>query len=315
MSRGYESMLYWKRKMKANLHIHSRYSDGSLWPSEIAERAQELSLSCIAVTDHDTLGGTAELAAHADWRGIRAVSGCEIRCGVRELGYKSELLAYFPSGSFSATADLLRGAVHSRETLLRSILASAADLFDVSDLSYEELFALKYGPRAGGLERASVSMNRADLFRYLRERGLLPSCMSYKEFRREYFKSGRLPAGHIPRPEAATVAAAVLGDGGFLVVPHIGHQFRNSAAEMKQRKADLRRLLSYFRRIGAGGIEEYYYRNGDGERINRIVRAEADRFGFFVTYGSDCHGPGSGRDTLGLFAGDFRGFPAARTRH
>ncbi len=297
--------------MKANLHIHSRYSDGSLWPSEIAEKAQELGLRCIAVTDHDTLGSAPELLAHADWRGIQACPGCEIRCAVRELGYKSELLAYFPGGNYSATDAFLRCALRKRVAVLKGLIESAGPVFGCRDLSYEELFRLKYGPRATGLDRGSISMNRKDLFSYFEARGLLPENMSYKEFRREYLKSGRLSGPHAPRPEAAEVAARVLADGGLIVVPHIGHQFKNSAAGMRREKTRLHRLLLYFTGIGATGIEEYYYRNSDRAEINRIVRAEAKRLGLFLTYGSDCHGPGSGRDTLALFSGSFGGFPGS----
>ncbi|MFN7170522.1 MAG: PHP domain-containing protein [Candidatus Omnitrophota bacterium] len=37
----------------ADLHIHSFFSDGKFSPQEILEKAEEVGLSCIAITDHD----------------------------------------------------------------------------------------------------------------------------------------------------------------------------------------------------------------------------------------------------------------------
>jgi len=47
-------MLY---RMKANLHLHSRLSDGTEWPADLAVRAYQSGLEWVALTDHDTLGG------------------------------------------------------------------------------------------------------------------------------------------------------------------------------------------------------------------------------------------------------------------
>jgi predicted metal-dependent phosphoesterase TrpH len=41
--------------MRTDLHLHSRYSDGSEWPEAIAARAAGLGLECVALTDHDSM--------------------------------------------------------------------------------------------------------------------------------------------------------------------------------------------------------------------------------------------------------------------
>ena len=48
-----------------DLHVHSTASDGTLTPSEVVEHAAELSLSAIALTDHDTTNGVAEAKKRA----------------------------------------------------------------------------------------------------------------------------------------------------------------------------------------------------------------------------------------------------------
>ena len=44
----------------ADLHVHTTASDGVLSPSEVVNKAKAVGLSCIAITDHDSVGGVAE---------------------------------------------------------------------------------------------------------------------------------------------------------------------------------------------------------------------------------------------------------------
>jgi predicted metal-dependent phosphoesterase TrpH len=47
--------------MTADLHIHTTASDGRLSPNNILQQAQEVGLSYIAITDHDTVDGLLEI--------------------------------------------------------------------------------------------------------------------------------------------------------------------------------------------------------------------------------------------------------------
>lgn len=49
--------------MLIELHCHSTWSDGSAAVAEVAARAQALQPTVVALTDHDTSAGHAELAA------------------------------------------------------------------------------------------------------------------------------------------------------------------------------------------------------------------------------------------------------------
>lgn len=61
----------------ANLHLHSIYSDGVFTPRELCEKAKLLGYGAIALTDHDTFAGCAELAAAADELGLCHLTGAE----------------------------------------------------------------------------------------------------------------------------------------------------------------------------------------------------------------------------------------------
>jgi error-prone DNA polymerase len=64
----------------AELHCHSAYSflDGVSLPEELARRAGELGYGALALTDHNSVSGSMELAQVADECGVKAIHGAEI---------------------------------------------------------------------------------------------------------------------------------------------------------------------------------------------------------------------------------------------
>ena len=61
--------------MRADLHIHTYYSDGKYSPHEIARRAAEAGLDLISMTDHDSLEGLPEKRAAAREAGLSFIAG------------------------------------------------------------------------------------------------------------------------------------------------------------------------------------------------------------------------------------------------
>jgi error-prone DNA polymerase len=68
------------RPAYAELHCHSGFSflDGASHPDELAERAVELGLHALALTDHDNLCGALVFAHVARSVGLQPVTGCEL---------------------------------------------------------------------------------------------------------------------------------------------------------------------------------------------------------------------------------------------
>src|SRR5665811_1405043 len=62
------------------LHCHSAYSflDGVSQPEELAHSAAELGHVALALTDHNSVSGSMELAQAATDAGVRAIHGAEI---------------------------------------------------------------------------------------------------------------------------------------------------------------------------------------------------------------------------------------------
>ncbi len=64
--------------MKADLHLHSVYSDGIHTPLELAKRAKEEGLGLICVTDHDNMGGEDEKESAMKECGLPYLRGWEV---------------------------------------------------------------------------------------------------------------------------------------------------------------------------------------------------------------------------------------------
>jgi predicted metal-dependent phosphoesterase TrpH len=65
--------------VKADLHIHSTFSDGRNSPLDIVEAALERGLSVISITDHDTFAGSIHAVRYGRSRGVLVVPGIEVR--------------------------------------------------------------------------------------------------------------------------------------------------------------------------------------------------------------------------------------------
>lgn len=64
---------------KADLHLHSNYSDGSDSPKELVEQVKKNELSAFALTDHDTIAGCIEIKKYLP-KDIKFIAGTELTC-------------------------------------------------------------------------------------------------------------------------------------------------------------------------------------------------------------------------------------------
>lgn len=297
--------------MRADLHIHSRYSDGGYWPAEIASKAALAGLEMVCISDHDTFGAYPEFAVAAAALGLHTWPAVEIDCIDAELLYKSEILAYFPDGKYGETETFLGKGLAERRAGIGDLFGKAALVFGSATLDFAALAAQRVSGRPAGLPPPDPGVfrySKTDLYLVLRNEQLIPDTTGYWEFKKAYFESGVFSDVRFAKPELEAVSALVRRDGGLLVVPHIGHEFGDSIVTMKRKQKSLDRMLDRFLELGVTGIELYDYSNKDSDAINAFVRDRAEKRGFFCTYGSDCHGPGSKKVELGSFYGEFGGF-------
>jgi hypothetical protein len=78
---------------KADLHLHTSFSDGALSPRELIDRARQAGLSTIAITDHDHTGALDEAYGLGTLAGIEVIPGVELSASVGEQDV--HILGYF----------------------------------------------------------------------------------------------------------------------------------------------------------------------------------------------------------------------------
>ncbi|HXX62502.1 MAG TPA: PHP domain-containing protein [Bacteroidota bacterium] len=78
---------------KADLHLHTTFSDGALSPRELIDRARLAGLSAISITDHDHTGALESAIDLGGRDGIEVIPGVELSTIIGELDV--HILGYF----------------------------------------------------------------------------------------------------------------------------------------------------------------------------------------------------------------------------
>ncbi len=82
--------------MKADLHCHSKASDGSLTAEELISLAKRQEVTAISITNHDTMNGTEKAQLLGARVGIQVIPGAEISAYDYDRKRKVHLLCYMP---------------------------------------------------------------------------------------------------------------------------------------------------------------------------------------------------------------------------
>ncbi len=259
--------------MLIELHCHSTWSDGSAPVSEVAARAVRRAPAAMALTDHDTCAGHAELAQSVP----AAIRACELTCvedrrAVHVLVYDAAVDARWVQ-----LESLLVEQGAARRERLRAI---AARLFHQGVvLDVEPILARADGRVVG----------RPDVAAALVAQGAVGS-------RDEAFSRWLHDGG----PADVPLARLSIADG-LAVVRAVGA--KASLAHPHQHGDRATKYLKRYRADGLDGVEAFYGRYDPGERA-RWLRV-ADQLALTATGGSDWHGDPNGE--LGVEIPDDRG--------
>jgi predicted metal-dependent phosphoesterase TrpH len=69
---------------KADLHLHTTFSDGALSPRELVQKARNAGLTTIAITDHDNVGALEEAVEWGASMGVEVLPGLELSASMGE---------------------------------------------------------------------------------------------------------------------------------------------------------------------------------------------------------------------------------------
>lgn len=249
--------------MTGDLHCHTTFSDGSEKPSQIIKYAQKFGVGCVAITDHDCLGGVeqAKRAAAGTATGIRVIGGVELSTYDYKNGKKVHILCYEPQKK----EELLKMCT---ETLRRRQEASLAIL---------EKLRRKYPldlETAQAFQADSPILYKQHIMAALMHMGYTVSI--FGPLYNELFSRSEGWARVEPRyPEAREVLKLASESGGVCVLAHPGvyHNFD---------------ILEELLPLGLQGIEVWHPRQPDSD--SQKAEAFAREHGLLMTGGTDFHG-------------------------
>jgi hypothetical protein len=264
--------------MAVDLHSHSTASDGSEKPAALVERALEIGLTALALTDHDTQDGIDDAVAAAGSTGLELIPGTELSLEYDEGGMHLVVLWLEPGpGPLQERLEELRRGREQRNKIMAQRLTELGMPITVEEILDE-----------GG----SGSVGRPHIAAVMMRKGYVESIDEAFEL---WLTSGRPAYFGRPRliPEEAIQLARQSGGVPILAHPHtLGI---NRAHEM----AD---LLTRLIPAGLIGLEAFCagYRRHEREGYADLAR----RFKLIPAGGSDFHGTYKPGLSLGTGYGD-----------
>ena len=294
----------------ADLHNHTRASDGDLTPGQLVIRAKELGLGAVAITDHDTLKGIEPGLSAGRQAGIRVIPGVEVSVRFCRSFFTGtlHLLCYFSEerladNDFVDTLETVL-AKGRGEGLVRERVARINDVFGPMgktpilnrDLEFEDIagfssnasrrhFALALSEKLGIIDKQTIHQiigNDSPAY--------LPSGIELEDV------AGFMKKQPLLAVLAHPAAGSFSGSGHYReVLPPV---------------EIVEKLLPEFLAAGIQGLEVFY--PGHTKDHQGLLLSWAKQHDLLVTGGSDCH------DALerplgvaGITEPDFRRFEAA----
>ncbi len=250
--------------IRADMHIHTYYSDGGQSPAEVVRAAKARGVGLIAVTDHDNSNGRKEVKELALRAGIISVDGEEISAYDGDI--KVHMLAYamdYSDPAYTAfNKRLTEGAEERTFDILKKLAAVGVKL------SYGEVI------RERKCKKSPVHAT------YIAVAGARKGyANSPYSFYTKYLNYGAAGFSCICRPTPEETAEVVKRCGGFCSLAH--------PARISVDKQGLISLIERLVPCGLRGIEAVY--SGHTAIETQYYKELAERFGLLVTGGSDTH--------------------------
>ena len=250
---------------KIDLHMHTTVSDGTDSPEQIVARVREAGITLFSVTDHDAVKAgriIPPLLAEGD---PAFITGAEFSC--RDGEGKYHILGY----GYDPDAETMRELVETGHRLRIGKVRARLDFlkkefgFSFPEEDLRRLFELD-NPGKPHIANLMVRLGYAE-----NKDQAIREYINRIRFRNEYF-----------RPEQAI--GAILGGGGIPMLAHPSYGDGDQLVLGEEMDARLRRLMGF----GLQGVEAFY--SGFTPRLCREMLSFAERYGLYVTAGSDYHG-------------------------
>ncbi len=258
----------------ADLHLHTRWSDGTLELKAAVQRVRAAGFDCLAITDHDTIGP--ELTAPVQTlEGAEVITGVEIKADI--LGHRGEVLGYFVDPSSPRLQELLGQMAHARVERMKEMI-SLCNMSLGLQLDYRAVAGLTDG-----------AVGRPHLAAALVDVG---AAQSTDEAFQRFLSRGGPCYAPLPRPSFPEVVHAIRTAGGVAALAHPAFLPID----------DWEGILTALRNMGLEAMEVHY-----PYQVGRVpvyissaeLAALAEALRLIPTGGSDDHGPDSVNESLG----------------
>lgn len=246
------------KENKADLHLHTNASDGTLTPVELINVINETGMKCISITDHDTIRGYLAALEPASKFGIQVLPGVEITSNYNDR--ECHILAYAFDTENKVFLDFLNNQRLIRYKRAESILGKLNGMgyeIDIDDVSAESGMAtISRNHIAMALQKKQFVATKREAFdRLLHSWG--PA----------YVKNGY--------PDVREVFALVKEAGGVSFLAHPGMSY-------------IYEDLKYFLNNGIDGIE--YIHPSHNYKTQKKLKDYATNYNLLLSGGSDFHG-------------------------
>ena len=289
-----------------DLHTHSSYSDGSDTPKQLAQRAHELGISAVALTDHDTTLSHEPMARACADVGVELVAGVEVSLrdnaipklgGAKAVPRNVHVLAYFvPLGAdhpLQVKLGLLR---RDRDTRNRALVAL------LQELGFERLTMEYLSELAGNVDSIGRPHFARAMFQLHPEIVGEPSEGAWNRLFVDWL--GSTGRAYIPKT-SMPIEDFVESAKGSGTIFSIAHPLLNYMDDTSSIESRMPRVFASLRERGFKGIEAYYG-GTDASTRSLMVKLTRDA-GMIPTGGSDYHGTYKESVKLGSgWSGDLR---------
>ena len=248
--------------MDCDLHIHTRYSDGSMSVKDVIYFASKMGLKYIAVTDHDSLYHMEKTVKLGQDAGVRVIPGAEATVLDTKRGRPVHILCYLPKKP-EVLQEFMDRTLEGRRNQKLKMVEKAQKLYPLLELDR----VLSYASESQSIYMPHVIQPLCDL-------GYSNAVIS--ELQASLFSKGG--SCYVPDAypeieeflEVAKKAGAVIG---------VAHPDQYDSYELVHELAE-----DGYTRF----IEFDHPKNGEEGR--KKIREIAQKYGLLVTGGSDFHG-------------------------
>lgn len=248
--------------MKADMHVHSNYSDGSDTVEEVIKKAKANGMTHLSFVDHDTTKELELAQALGKTYGIKIIPGIEISAYDFKRNRKVHMLGYNYDPDPEHIRDLCEPLLKRRHEL---------SLWQIERIR-EEGFHLD-PEKVIETAKPSNTVYKQHIMRHLTDAPYTSE--KYQMQYKRLFKGGGAADRDIEYVDAFDAARAIIADGGTAVVAHPG-------------QLDSFDIIPELAAVGLGGVERNHmdHSTEDIKKVEELAQA----YNLCMTGGTDYHG-------------------------